>query len=154
MKTCPCLLPFDLFISLIDLRLELFRRAMCIGQRHLRRRQLSDAVISWRVWTRRQAAGAELYAAAGALHKSWAISAGLRALDRVARCVVPPPPASFVRNPHRQHKQFFPFALELKTKEPHAVFFRGEDVLKRTSRSLLEQVPQKVVGLLLAHVRR
>ncbi|CAM9202347.1 unnamed protein product, partial [Laminaria digitata] len=60
-------------------------RATRIGQQHLSCRRISTAVTAWRVWTRRQAAGFELYAAAGALHKSWAVSAGLRALDRVAR---------------------------------------------------------------------
>ena len=78
---------------------------MRVGQRHLRERQISSAVTLWRVWTRRQAAGAELYAAAGALHKSWAVSTGLRALDRVARCVASPPRPLLVCNPRRQHKE-------------------------------------------------
>lgn len=59
---------------------------MCTGRLHFSRTLAGRAAASWRVWTRRQVAAAELYDAAMALHRSWIASAGLRALDRVARC--------------------------------------------------------------------
>lgn len=60
--------------------------AMKAAQQHLRRRHVAATVKFWLFGTRRQAAGAELHAAAEALRRGWMTSAGLRALDRVARC--------------------------------------------------------------------
>eukprot|EP00752_Nemacystus_decipiens_P006139 g5537.t1 len=60
-------------------------RAMCAGRLHFSRALARRAAASWCVWTRRQLAATELYDAATALHSSWIASAGLRALDRVAR---------------------------------------------------------------------
>ncbi|CAM9131426.1 unnamed protein product, partial [Ectocarpus sp. 12 AP-2014] len=60
-------------------------RAIRVGTLHLSRRLAGRAVAAWRGWTRRRAAGVDLYEGASALHRSWVLSAGLRALDRVAR---------------------------------------------------------------------
>ncbi|CBJ32933.1 hypothetical protein Esi_0393_0025 [Ectocarpus siliculosus] len=61
------------------------KRAIRVGTRHLSRRLAGRAVAAWRGWTRRRAAAADLYEGASALHRSWVLSAGMRALDRVAR---------------------------------------------------------------------
>ncbi|CAB1100101.1 unnamed protein product [Ectocarpus sp. CCAP 1310/34] len=60
-------------------------RAIRVSTLHLSRRLAGRAVAVWRGWTRRRAAAADLYEGASALHRSWILSAGLRALDRVAR---------------------------------------------------------------------
>ncbi|CAM9151673.1 unnamed protein product [Pylaiella littoralis] len=60
-------------------------RATRAGWLHFSRCLASGAIASWREWTRRQSAAAELSEAATALRRSWIASAGLRALDRVAR---------------------------------------------------------------------
>lgn len=91
--------PHDFFLALLrGTLLPIYAwtfpyRQFQAARQQFSRRCASSAVSLWRVWTRHHAASAELHAAAGAMHRTWTASAGLRALDRKARCGVSGPPS-------------------------------------------------------------